>query len=1424
MKWVSQSIAVTLTIWFIVLSTIPLTIVSWNAYSNAVQSIQAMERNKLENTAYVNVRMITDWFNEMERDLNNWSGRPGVQEYLADLRKSWELSGLSLKEYVKSDEYVRYMPHKRHYFELIKKDYDFVDDLFLIDLNGNILLNITKKKDLGTNLLQGEYANTLFAQAFRNTKEDGKTHFSDLERYAASDKAVTGFITIPIMSLSGEMTGILAVQINLKSMFRQFELSNRESSGVQHYLIGSEGLLRTQISSPDEVLSRRISTEQFWRWYEEHSYFGTRKGKNHTEDSFEYTGPDGEKVLGKHYPITIFGVKWVHISEMKVSVMNQPIIVLAQKTFFMLVINLVFVFVFSLWIARRISRPILQLKELSDSYANGERDLQFPPAKNDEIGKLTKAFELMIETQKNNEEQLQHHANEAHRALEMLKEQKLALDAHAIVATTDVTGTITYVNDNLIQISGYSREELIGSNHRIMKSDIHSREFWKEMYDTISNGGIWHGEICNRSKDGTNYWLDTTVVPFMGDDGKPESYIAIRTDITERIRNTDALTNALALQNAIFDSAEVSIIITDEKGLITQLNRSAEEMLGYKASEMVNKLTPECIHKASEVAERAKEFGEELKIDLQPGFDVFVIRAHFNLPNAYEWTYIRKDGSEFPVLLTVSALRDANGNIYGYMGLATDITVLKEAEKHMLDAKLAAEDSARVKSEFLAAMSHEIRTPLNGVIGILGLLSKNSLNDMQRHQVYVAQSSANSLLGLINDILDFSKVEAGKMTLEAMSVNLHEELGDFAEAIAFKAHEKGVDLLLDITELPCYSVISDSGRIRQILTNLVGNAIKFTHSGQISIKATLEIIEMPTARLVFDISDTGIGIPEEKLDHLFDAFTQADSSTTRKYGGTGLGLAIVKKLCELMGGSIRVQSALGEGTTFSAEIQVKLEKAFVINAPHLKEKHFLIIDHNDSACRIFEKTFTKFGARVDKALSYESAMRQCIAKASSDEAPYDMILIDQELKDADYRGMADEIHKLSRFENTKIVLMTPIGSDVSYSQLKSKGFIGYFAKPYIDKDGQYLDQLLSDTPDAVEKFVEAEQSEGYEWPAETRLLLVEDNLTNQIVAEGMLNHMGLKPEIANNGVEALEKMKRSVEEKQPYTVILMDCQMPEMDGYETTGHIRLGTAGETYRKIPIIALTANAMSGDREQCISAGMDDYLSKPINPEHLEKMLMKWVKGIENVSVEPVFTAVPNHDEGIAWDQAEAIQRLGGKKEFLARIIDSCREDTPRLITLIEDAIAHSDFKGIQLHSHSIKGSAGNVSANRLQAIAKAIEAASKEENLSEVNRLFPHLKDALSEVIVLWDKYLSQSSQPEAVQEKKKVDTLQLAIELQGLKAKIVRGDYIETPSLPIFQVEYESPIGSLMKKLKESIDHSTNDESVILIDTIMYELE
>lgn len=1150
-KWY-RSIAFTLPLKLLALALIPIVVVSWSGYQNAAQSIDDMERSKLEDRASINVKFINNWFHETERNLRSWSESQASQEFLATLHTRWKQSGKPLKGFVESPGYQALLKIDDDALVRIAENYDYVYDLFLIDREGNILYTVAKEDDLGTNLLGGAYDKTRFAQTFRATLRDGKPHFSDLEHYKPSGGIVAGFICVPMHDSAGNMVGIMALQLRLQSIFDQFDQSNRLEGEITHYVVGPEGLLRTKIASGDEVLRRRVSTDQFWKWYNEHGLFG-KLSEDMVEHAFVYIGPNGRNVLGQHHSIDILGVRWAHISEIDEKKVMEAPHALARKSLLLVILSTLGIVLAALFIARRITRPISRLSDASSAYINGKRDIFVSIDSKDELGQLSHVLNRMIAVQKSNESELKKHAKEAQKALDQLKEQKFALDAHAIVAITDVKGTIRFINEKFEQISGYGADELIGANHRILNSGTHPATFWQEMYHTVSRGNVWHAEVCNRAKDGHLYWVDTTIVPFMGKDGKPESYIAIRSDISK----------------------------------------------------------------------------------------------------------------------------------------------IKEAEIEIIAARDAAESSARAKSEFLAVMSHEIRTPMNGVLGMLGLLAHSPLNETQRHQVRVAHNSANSLLGLINDILDFSKVEAGKMELERIEFNLHDELYQFVEAVAFKAQEKNLELVLDTTQLPNTGIISDPGRLRQILTNLVGNAVKFTHHGQILIKAVLNAEDEHHGRLRLDVIDSGIGIAEDKIDSLFESFTQADSSTTRKYGGTGLGLAIVKRLCALMGGTVSASSTLDRGTTFSVDIAVELGGASAGNTA-------------------------------------DNSIRRSV--------PYT--------------------------QDTEVL-----------------------------------------------------------WPSETRLLVVDDNSTNQMVAQGMLEMFGLSADIAGNGFEALEALQLALENA-PYTLVLMDCQMPEMDGYEASTAIREGKAGAENRKIPIVAMTANAMSEDREKCLISGMDDYISKPINPNALKGVLIKWLLGdvLSENQTGLSASAAPSSEnqEFCVWDEADVLNRIRGKEEILIKIIRSFMADSGKIVAELREAIANKDFPAAQLHAHSIKGSAGNLSAHKLESLAKKMEFAAQEKKLEVLREGIDDLEAGLKETIGVFETYLKRGRHQSRA--KKKIDPLEMAIKLQGLKTQVQSGEPIDTGSLGIFGDYADSALQHQLEQLKGYIDQLNTADALGVIDTIMSSLE
>ncbi|WP_057831121.1 response regulator [Colwellia sp. TT2012] len=568
--------------------------------------------------------------------------------------------------------------------------------------------------------------------------------------------------------------------------------------------------------------------------------------------------------------------------------------------------------------------------------------------------------------------------------------------------------------------------------------------------------------------------------------------------------------------------------------------------------------------------------------------------------------------------------------------LAVVSNIINKMFNKLMLAKADAEASTKAKAEFLASMSHEIRTPMNGVLGMLDLLIRSNLDENQLYKATIARSSAKSLLVLLNDILDFSKVEAGKLDLEILDFDVRSLLIEFAQSVALQVESKGLEIILDITHIEHSMVKGDPDRIRQIIANLVSNAIKFTEKGEIIVRA--ELVEDENCALIFTctVQDSGIGIPKKAINKLFQLFTQVDSSTTRKYGGTGLGLSIAKQLCELMQGSISVTSTLAKGSCFKFNITLLKSNQSKQVIPHIdvSKLSLLVIDDNATNREVLRGQLEHWGCYVEEADSAAAALFKLAQCYDNEQALFDVIFVDMQMPEMDGATFARKIRSDKRFNQLPMVMMTSMSAQGDKQYFSDLGFSAYFSKPVTGAD--ILDALAiikataSDTngsqPIITHQYLASFSHEKHELAehnsassdqgvepisrsADVKILLVEDNRINTVVATQMLNAIGLNVTAAKNGQEALHVLANAHADD-PFTLVLMDCQMPTMDGYQATREIRLGEAGDNYKDIPIIAMTANAMIGDDEKCFAAGMSDYLTKPIELEILTETLNKWL----------------------------------------------------------------------------------------------------------------------------------------------------------------------------------------------------------------------
>ena len=790
--------------------------------------------------------------------------------------------------------------------------------------------------------------------------------------------------------------------------------------------------------------------------------------------------------------------------------------------------------------------------------------------------------------------------------------RKLALIAARTdnaVILTDAQGLAEWVNEGFVRLTGYTSEEVRGRKPgHLLRGPETDPATVAYMRERISKGEGYSVELVNYTKEGRKYWLAIEVQPIYDGQGRVANFMAIQSDITDRKAAEAELRRTNTLQRAILNGANYAIISADPEGLILTFNSAAEKMLGYSADEVVGKLTPAIIHDEAEVAARAaeltRELGPELGREVQAGFETFVAKARLGRPDEREWTYIRKDGSRFPVMLSVTALFDENGHVTGTVGIASDITESKRSAAELVRTKDAAEAANKAKSDFLAVMSHEIRTPMNAIIGMSGLLLDTKLEPRQREYVEAVHNSGEALLEIINDILDFSKIESAQLKLEPHDFDFRVLTDGVIELLAPRAEGKGLEFAAIVAPEVPFVIHGDDGRLRQVLVNLLTNAIKFTEEGRVVLRVVCLRREESRVRLKFDIIDTGIGISPDQQAKLFNPFSQADSTTRRQYGGTGLGLAICKRLVELMGGKIGLISAAGNGSTFWFEADFSFKPQTALRSEFDFSSVFVVVaDDHESSAESAEAMLAAWGVAGMRCARGDSALA-AVRLARQQGVRNVVVLADENLPDMTGTELARTITQDPLTSGTRIVLLTHRSlMNEPVSPLRGDAWL---FKPV--KQSQLFNYLVSlvHTPETVAA-KPAGATVTAPFAGQTlRILVAEDHEINRRLTMLVLEKLGCKADYARDGLEVLDSWKKG-----KYDVILMDCQMPFVDGFEATREIRqmeANQAGVKPRRTYIIALTANALADERENCIASGMDDYLSKPFRTEGLKEALQR------------------------------------------------------------------------------------------------------------------------------------------------------------------------------------------------------------------------
>ncbi len=877
----------------------------------------------------------------------------------------------------------------------------------------------------------------------------------------------------------------------------------------------------------------------------------------------------------------------------------------------------------------------------------------------------------------------------------------------------DVAGHFVDCNQRFCETLGKPKGEILGKTDGDYFPAEQCQKYRRDDTQVMQTGETLEDIEFYFKPTGEKLYVQVLKAPVRDSRGKIVGVQGMFWDVTARMRADELIRKSDARFRKLVQSSLIGVMVARLDGTIVEANDELLRMLGYSVAEFEavglrwDTLTP----------------GEHRAADTQA---IVQLKASGTC-QAWEKEYLHKDGHRVPVLLGVTMLEGSDTDCICFV---VDITQQKQAELELKRAKEAADAASQAKSQFLANMSHEVRTPMNAIIGMTELVLNTPLAPKQAEYLKMVLQSGESLLSVINDVLDFSKVESGKVELEELPFGLRDCLGDAVKSLALRAHDKKLELALDVnSDVPDW-LVGDPSRLRQIVVNLVNNAIKFTPQGEVVVEVETKSKHNGSVELLVGVQDTGIGIPPEKLDKVFEAFEQADTSTTRHYGGTGLGLAIVRRLTELMEGRIWVESTLGKGSRFNFTARLKLcdqpqPDRVMPKRSALKGTRALVVDDNATNRRIVEDVLTNWELLPTTAATAYEAVRE-LRQGFRHGRPYELLLSDVNMPECDGYDLVEQIRRDPSLADITVILLTSADQSEDAGRCEGLGIAQRLMKPI--KQSELLDAIVTALGIAVSED-DAAATAAATSPSTTRplrILLAEDSIVNQRLAVGLLERYGHRVTIANNGREACDRLAGD-----SFDIVLMDVQMPELDGLSATREIRLREK-QGGGHVPIIAMTAHALKGDRERCLESGMDEYVSKPIR----ERQLLAALRSVLGeagppLPADPADELITPAEGVIDWNAA--LRTCGGDHALLRDIVQAFLEEHPQRIDEIRKAIDTADFELLNRAAHTIKGSMRYFSAQAVFDRAFALEQLGADGTLDGAEEVFGLLRQELAKLV-------------------------------------------------------------------------------------------